>query len=300
MPENSASYAGAMSTVASSLDRAAELLKGHRLAVLTGAGISTDSGIPDYRGRGTPVRTPMSYQQFLSSEPFRQRYWAGSHLGWRRFRAATPNEGHVAIAELETAGVVCGVVTQNVDDLHLKAGSRRVVDLHGSMHTVSCLSCGQTFDRGAIADRLAAANPWLDSDEALELAPDGDVQIAEFEETVVPDCSVCGGILKPDVVFFGEFVPPLKFEEGAALVASSSALLVAGSSLVVNSGIRVVELARRRRMPIVIVNRGETKADHRADVKIDGGTTEALVELRERLLTTSRTAALSGVVRATP
>jgi len=282
-----------------SLDAAAELLGGRRIAVLTGAGISTDSGIPDYRGRGTPVRTPMSYQQFLSSERFRQRYWAGSHLGWRRFRSAAPNEGHTAIADLEAAGIVCGVVTQNVDDLHLRAGTRRLVDLHGSMHSVSCLTCGQTFDRGAIATRLAAANPWLESDAALELAPDGDVAIAEFEQTVVPDCSVCGGILKPDVVFFGEFVPPLKFEEGASLVASAGALLVAGSSLVVNSGIRIVELARRRRLPIVIVNRGATKADNRADLKIDGGASEALVGLRDLLLSSSPVAALPGASGAT-
>lgn len=281
----------------SALDRAAELLAGRRLAVLTGAGISTDSGIPDYRGRGTPVRTPMSYQQFVASEPFRQRYWAGSHLGWRRFQGARPNAGHLAITDLEAAGLACGVVTQNVDDLHLKAGTRRVVDLHGSMHSVSCLTCGQTFDRGAIAARLAAANPWLESDAAFELSPDGDVEVAEFAATVVPDCSVCGGILKPDVVFFGEFVPPLKFEEAATLVASAGALLVAGSSLVVNSGIRIVELARRRRMPIVIVNRGETKADGRADVKIDGGATEALVALRDRLV--ASTTALAGASAAT-
>lgn len=301
MPENSWSYAVDMSTaeVASPIALAVELLAGRRLAVLTGAGISTDSGIPDYRGRGTPVRTPMSYQQFLTSESFRQRYWAGSHLGWRRFRAAVPNAGHFAITDLEAAGIACGVVTQNVDDLHLKAGTRRVVDLHGSMHSVSCLTCGQTFDRGAIAARLAAANPWLDSDAALELAPDGDVAIAEFDETVVPDCSICGGILKPDVVFFGEFVRPLKFQEGAALVASAGALLVAGSSLVVNSGIRIVELARKRRIPIVIVNRGETKADNRADLKIDGGTTQVLVELRDQLLASSRAIALSGASGAT-
>lgn len=299
MPENCPSYAGGMSARASSIDRAVELLSGRRLAVLTGAGISTDSGIPDYRGRGTPVRTPMSYQHFRSSESFRQRYWAGSHLGWRRFQSAQPNEGHFAIAALEAAGIACGVVTQNVDDLHHKAGSRRVVDLHGSMHSVSCLTCGQTFDRGAIAARLAAANPWLGSAAALELRPDGDVAIAEFDETVVPDCSVCGGILKPDVVFFGEFVPPLKFEEAATLVSSASALLVAGSSLVVNSGIRIVELARRRRIPIVIVNRGETKADNRADLKIDGGATQTLVELRERLITGSRARALAGASGAT-
>jgi len=266
------------------IERAAELLAGRRVAVLTGAGISTDSGIPDYRGKGAPERTPMSYQQFRSSARFRQRYWAGSHLGWRRFHAAQPNAGHLAITDLETAGVVPGVVTQNVDDLHLRAGTRHVVDLHGTMHTVSCLTCGQTFDREAIAARLTEANPWLASDELLELSPDGDVQVASFDTTIVPDCSVCGGILKPDVVFFGEFVPPLKFAEAAALVAGSEALLVAGSSLVVNSGVRILELARRRRLPIVIVNRGETKGDRRATLKIDGGTTEALVALRDLLL----------------
>ena len=266
------------------IDRAAELLRGRRIAILTGAGVSTDSGIPDYRGKGTPVRTPMSFQQFASSERFRKRYWAGSHLGWRRFQAAAPNEGHRAITDLETAGVVNGVVTQNVDDLHLKAGTRHVVDLHGSMHSVSCLSCGQAFDREAIAARLTALNPWLAADELLELSPDGDVQIDEFDTTIVPDCSVCGGMLKPDVVFFGEFVPVTKFKEAEGLVRSASALLVAGSSLVVNSGIRILELARRRRLPIVIVNRGETKGDSRATIRIEGGTTEALTALRDRLV----------------
>ncbi len=266
------------------LDHAAELLAGRTVAVLTGAGISTDSGIPDYRGKGTPIRTPMSYQQFRSSARFRQRYWAGSHLGWRRFHAAQPNAGHLAITELEAAGIVPGVVTQNVDDLHLRAGTRHVVDLHGTMHSVSCLTCGQTFDREAIAARLTAANPWLESDELRELSPDGDVAVAEFDTTVVPECTVCGGILKPDVVFFGEFVPQLKYQEAAALVSKAQALLVAGSSLVVNSGIRIVELARRRKLPIVIVNRGETKGDRRAVVKIEGGATESLVGLRDRLL----------------
>ena len=172
----------------------------------------------------------------------------------------------------------------HVDDLHLRAGTRHVVDLHGTMHTVSCMSCGQVFDREAIAARLAAANPWLDADELLELSPDGDVQVAEFDTTIVPECTVCGGILKPDVVFFGEFVPTLKFEEATTLVAGADALLVAGSSLIVNSGIRILELARRRRLPIVIVNRGVTKGDSRATVKIDAGTTESLVELRDALL----------------
>ena len=280
-------YADGMRTATlgpAAVSTAAELLRGRRVAVLTGAGISTDSGIPDYRGRGAPVRTPMSFQQFRGDPDARRRYWAGSHLGWRRFHAATPNEGHLAITDLERAGVVAGVVTQNVDDLHLRAGTRHVVELHGSMHTVSCLQCGQTFARQAIAERLARLNPWLDDLVRRELAPDGDVDIAEFGATVVPDCSICGGMLKPDVVFFGEYVPPTTFDAAAALVRGADALLVAGSSLVVNSGIRIVELARRRRAPIVIVNRGETKADDRASVRLEGGTTEILTALRDQLL----------------
>jgi len=273
-----------ITTTASPLDAAVDVLRGRRIAILTGAGISTDSGIPDYRGRGTPVRTPMSFQEFRSSERFRKRYWAGSHLGWRRFHSARPNAGHLAITDLETAGLTPGVITQNVDDLHLRAGTRHVVDLHGSMHTVSCLSCKQTFAREAIAERLTAANPWLETDEIAELSPDGDVAIAQFDEMIVPACSVCGGVLKPDVVFFGEFVPVQKFNEASALARGADALLVAGSSLVVNSGIRIVEIARRRRMPIVVINRGQTKVDARATVKIEAGTSEALTLLRDRLL----------------
>lgn len=270
---------------AAEIDRAIDLLRGRRCAVLTGAGISTDSGIPDYRGRGTPVRTPMSYQQFVTDPGFRRRYWAGSHRGWRRFSGAGPNDGHHAISALESAGVAVGVVTQNVDGLHIKAGTRRVVEVHGSMSSVHCLDCGQSYAREAIAERLAAANPWLDSAAARELAPDGDVPVADVDRMIVPECSVCGGVLKPDVVFFGEFVPPTVFGEVSAMVRSADALIVAGSSLVVNSGIRVVELAHRRRIPIVIINRGATKGDARAAVKIDAGTTEALTALQEGLLT---------------
>lgn len=273
-----------MTTTASPLDAAVDVLRGRRFAILTGAGISTDSGIPDYRGRGTPVRTPMSFQEFCASERFRKRYWAGSHLGWRRFHSASPNPGHYAITDLETAGLAPGVITQNVDDLHLRAGTRHVVDLHGSMHTVSCLSCRQTFAREAIAARLTEANPWLASDDVAELSPDGDVAVDQFDDMVVPACSLCGGILKPDVVFFGEFVPVDKFSAAKALACSADALVVAGSSLVVNSGLRLVHLARSRRMPIIIINRGETKADGRATVKIESGTSEAITALRDRLL----------------
>ena len=265
------------------IDQAESLLTGRTFAVLTGAGVSTDSGIPDYRGEGAPKRTPMTFQQFLADDRYRKRYWAGSHLGYRRFAAAHPNAGHRALAQLEAAGAANGVITQNVDGLHKQAGSRRVVDLHGSMDRVLCLVCGQIFAREAITARIDAANPWLDSEGAVEIAPDGDAIVTDVDSFIVPDCTVCGGRLKPDVVFFGEFIPAEKYREASTLVRVADALVIAGSSLVVNSGIRLLEEARRKRLPIVIVNRGETKGDSRATVKLDGGTTETLVELARRL-----------------
>ncbi|HWL59818.1 MAG TPA: Sir2 family NAD-dependent protein deacetylase [Microbacteriaceae bacterium] len=288
-PTRAPSTAGDLTAAATPDDtaaiaRAAEVLRGRRVAVLSGAGVSTDSGIPDYRGRGAPVRTPMAFERFRDDPAARQRYWAGSHLGWRRFHAAKPNAGHVALSELERGGIVSGIVTQNVDDLHLRAGSRRVIELHGTLGTVSCLSCGQSFARQAIATRLDELNPWLAAAARHELAPDGDVDVADFRATVVPDCTVCGGMLKPDVVFFGETVPPATFRAAAALVRGSEVLLIAGSSLVVNSGIRIVEVARRRHLPIVIINRGATKADDRATVRIEGGTSQVLSALRDQLL----------------
>lgn len=266
-----------------SIDRAVEVLAGRRVAVLTGAGVSTDSGIPDYRGKGAPTRTPMTGQQFLASAEARRRYWVGSHLGWKVFAAARPNDGHRALADLESAGVANGVITQNVDGLHVRAGSGRVVELHGTMRRVGCLHCGQVFDRRDLAERVEAANPWISLPENVELGPDGDVTPASADGFVVPVCSVCGGTLKPDVVFFGEYIPVEKFREAEQLVHASDALVVAGSSLVVNSGIRLVERARRKRLPVVIVNRGETRADQRAAVKIDGGTTDVLRAFAERL-----------------
>jgi len=269
--------------LARAIDETFDLLSGRRFAVLTGAGVSTDSGIPDYRGEGAPKRTPMTFQQFLADDRYRKRYWAGSHLGYRRFAAARPNAGHRALAALEAAGAANGVITQNVDGLHKQAGSQRVVDLHGSMDRVVCLVCGQVFAREAITARIDAANPWIDTEGAVEIAPDGDAIVTDIDSFVVPDCTVCGGHLKPDVVFFGEFIPAEKYREASAMVRASDALLIAGSSLIVNSGIRLLEEARRRRLPIVIVNRGETKGDLRAAIKLDAGTTETLVELSRRL-----------------
>ncbi|MCY7412181.1 MAG: NAD-dependent deacetylase [Salinibacterium sp.] len=265
------------------LDAAARALRGATIAVLTGAGVSTDSGIPDYRGAGAPVRNPMTFQEFMTDHKYRKRYWAGSHLGWNRFDSARPNRGHVALAELEAAGLVSGVITQNVDGLHTRAGSHRVVDLHGSMDRVRCLDCGQIFVRADIAARISAANPWLDAPDAVALSPDGDVEVSAVDDFVVPECSVCSGVLKPEIVFFGEFIPITKFTEAAAIVQRADALLIAGSSLVVNSAIRLLEKPTRPKIPIVIVNRGATKGDPRATVKIDDGTSETLVALAAML-----------------
>jgi NAD-dependent SIR2 family protein deacetylase len=265
------------------VERAVEVLGGRRVAVLTGAGVSTDSGIPDYRGEGAPVRTPMTVDRFLESDAARRRYWVGSQLGWRAFSSADPNSGHEALARLENDGVVTGVITQNVDGLHLRAGTRRLVELHGTMRRIQCLRCGQIFDRRDVSARIDADNPWLARDGEIVLGPDGDVTPESVEDFVLPLCTVCGGTLKPDVVFFGEFIPAGKFKEAEQLVHASEALVVAGSSLVVNSGVRLVERARRRRMPIVVVNRGVTRADPWAAVKIDAGTTEVLSALSDRL-----------------
>lgn len=268
---------------AEAVSRAAEVLSGRRIALLTGAGVSTDSGIPDYRGKGAPVRTPMTADEFLASEAARRRYWVGSHLGWRAFAAAEPNDGHVAIARLEDSGVATGVVTQNVDGLHVRAGSRRVVELHGTMRRVFCTHCGQVFDRRDLAVRVEAENPWITVPDGVALGPDGDVLPESSDGFVVPECTVCGGMLKPDVVFFGEYIPAEKFREAEQLVQASEGLVIAGSSLVVNSGIRLLERARRRRLPVVIVNRGSTRADARATVKVDAGTSEVLRALAEVL-----------------
>ncbi len=273
----------ATGTLAPALDAAERLLTGRRVAVLTGAGVSTDSGIPDYRGAGAVHRTPMNFAVFLGDEQARKRYWAGSHLGWNHFSAAHPNMGHLALAELEAAGVVTGIVTQNVDGLHARAGSRRVVELHGAMRRVTCLTCGQTFARADIAARMTRENPWLGYPEAVQTGPDGDVQIDYVDQMIVPSCTVCGGVLKPDVVFFGEFVPPTVFAAARAILRGAEALVIAGSSLVVNSGIRLLDQAVKARMPVVVVNRGETRGDRRASLKIDAGTSEVLAGLAARL-----------------
>ncbi len=267
------------------VDRAVTLLTGHRLAVLTGAGVSTDSGIPDYRGPDSPPRRPMTYQQFVSDPAFRRTYWARNHVGWRHVHRTEPNAGHRALAALEARGVVVGVITQNVDRLHQEAGSRRVIDLHGTYAEVRCLQCGARYTRDHVARRLEELNPHFGEDVAdVEIAPDADAVIASTEGFVVADCERCGGMLKPDIVYFGENVPKERVTRAFAMVDEASALLVAGSSLTVMSGLRFVRHAARvRGIPVVIVNRGATRGDDLADLRVDAGTSETLTALAERL-----------------
>jgi NAD-dependent SIR2 family protein deacetylase len=269
------------------LDEAIEVLAGHRLAVLTGAGISTDSGIPDYRGPDSPPRTPMTYQQFVGDPAFRRHYWARNHVGWSHVHRARANAGHRALVAMEDRGVVLGVITQNVDLLHEDAGSRTVIDLHGRYDRVVCLSCGTVISRAALARRLDELNPgFVESVGAvadIEIAPDADAVIEATAHFVMADCDVCGGVLKPDIVYFGENVPKERVQRAYAMVDDAGALLVAGSSLTVMSGLRFVRHAAKAGKPVVIVNRGVTRGDPLATVKVEVGTSEALTALSQEL-----------------
>ncbi|PKV81685.1 NAD-dependent protein deacetylase [Nocardia fluminea] len=266
--------------------RAAELLIGRRTVVISGAGLSTDSGIPDYRGPDSPPRTPMTYQQFVGDPVFRQRYWARNHIGWRRMDAARPNPGHRALARLERAGAVSGVITQNVDLLHMKAGTRQVIDLHGTYARVRCLKCANLISRMTLAQRLEKANPgFADNVSAsaggIEVAPDADAVVTDTDRFRMVDCLECGGMLKPDIVYFGENVPPERVAAAFGMVDRAQAILVAGSSLTVMSGLRFVRRAAKNAVPVVIVNRGRTRGDELAAVRVDAGCSEVLGALAE-------------------
>lgn len=279
------------------LDALADLVAPGGVVVLSGAGISTESGIPDYRGPQGALRrhAPMTYQEFTGSPEGRQRYWARSFVGWRHVNRAEPNAGHRAVARLEAGGVVSGVVTQNVDGLHQAAGAGVVVDLHGSLDRVVCLRCGSLSERAVLDDRMRAANPGFEEVAARALAapgadgevnPDGDVALpdeAVLDFVVVP-CLVCGGDLKPDVVFFGENVPRGRVERCLSMVDGARALLVVGSSLTVMSGYRFVLRAGERGVPVAIVNQGPTRGDARAVVRLDAPLGDVLPTLAERLL----------------
>ncbi|MEW2167172.1 NAD-dependent protein deacetylase [Streptomyces sp. NPDC007084] len=263
-----------------------EALRAGGVLVLSGAGISTESGIPDYRGEhGSLSRhTPMTYQEFTASARARRRYWGRSHLGWRTFGRARPNHGHRALAAFERHGLIAGVITQNVDGLHQAAGSEGVVELHGSLERVVCLSCHDRSPRRELARRLEEANPDFEP-TAAAINPDGDAdltdeQVGHFH--VVP-CTVCGGVLKPDVVFFGESVPPSRVEECRRLVREAASLLVLGSSLTVMSGLRFVRQAAEAQKPVLIINRDPTRGDQHAVTRVELPLGAALTSVAERL-----------------
>ncbi|PRI11259.1 Sir2 family NAD-dependent protein deacetylase [Leucobacter massiliensis] len=256
------------------------------LALLTGAGVSTDSGIPDYRGAGTPPRTPMSIDQFTRDEAYRRRFWAGARAGADRLAPVQPNAGHRAAAELERDGYLSGVITQNVDGLHARAGSVNLAELHGNGAVIRCIPLDHRFSREEVLRWFDVANPgfaerWADA----EITPDGDAAVTDTTGVRVPVCPACGGMLRPDVVYFGEVVPQRVFAHAERIVAGAAGLLVAGTSLAVNTGMRLVHRAERRGIPLAVINRGPTAIDGRDSVRlrIEGGTSEALTALVSRL-----------------
>jgi NAD-dependent SIR2 family protein deacetylase len=267
-----------------------DLLADGDALVLSGAGLSTDSGIPDYRGATGSLRrhTPMTYQTFTRDPRGRHRYWARSYVGWRQIASARPNPGHHAVATLQQAGAVGAVITQNVDGLHQAGGARDVVELHGGLDRTVCLGCGDVADRAQLDLRLRAANPGFRPDAGAEdeVNPDGDVELPEaaLDGFVMVDCLACGdGLLKPDVVFFGETVPRDRVDTCFGLVDRARSLVVLGSSLTVMSGYRFVLHAAKRGIPVAIVNNGPTRGDAKADVRLDAPLGEVLPELSRRV-----------------
>ncbi len=257
-----------------------ELLRDKRIAILTGAGCSTESGIPDYRGPDARPRNPIQHRDFIEHEATRRRYWARSAVGWPRMAGARPNPAHHAIAELESRGRLTGLITQNVDRLHHKAGSRDVLELHGALADVRCLECSALESRDELQERIARLNPNFSTSDAA-IAPDGDAELppAMIDSFRVPACLACGGVLKPDVVFFGGSVPRERVAAAFAMLDAADVLLVVGSSLAVFSGYRFVLRAAEIRIPIAIVNRGETRGDPHATVRVDGSAGEVLGSL---------------------
>jgi NAD-dependent SIR2 family protein deacetylase len=258
------------------LEYAKNAMDGKALAVLTGAGISTDSGIPDYRGQGRVARHPMTFDSFMGSPEARVRYWARSFVGWSRISDAEPNAGHIALAEAERAGRVQQIITQNVDQLHQRAGSERVIDLHGRLDLVKCVGCGLTITRVEMDELLQGLNPTINKNPDIEFSPDGDAEIEAVAGFRVPACPKCAGTLKPDVVFFGENVPLERVEQSMAAVNAADVLLVVGTSLAVNSGFRFARQAAKAEKPIIVINVGPTKADELSVVKLEVSSSVAL------------------------
>jgi NAD-dependent SIR2 family protein deacetylase len=275
---------------AGELERFVDLLRAGDALVLTGAGVSTDSGIPDYRGPDGRERhaSPMTIDRFLSSPAERQRYWARSHIGWERFASARPNLAHRSVTRLQAAGLLAGVVTQNVDGLHQAAGTRDVIDVHGRLDAVVCLGCGERRPRVELALRFDACNPGFRARMTADVAvvrPDGDVLLTDEDVAAfrVVDCRRCGGILKPDVVMFGELLPRDRYASALGLVARARSLVVLGSSLTVGSGFRFVIDAARHGIPVAVVTRGRTRGDELATLKLDASLADVLPVALEAL-----------------
>ena len=263
------------------------LAQKNSVAVVSGAGVSTASGIPDYRDRNGDWKhtQPMQFGEFVASGDARRRYWARSYVGWQHFSKAEPNAAHRVLASLESAGKIDTLITQNVDGLHQAAGSRRVIDLHGDLSNVRCLGCDAVTARADYQRELRRANPDWHA-EIHRYKPDGDAELAvnSHEDFVVPDCGNCGGVIKSDVVMFGESVPKQRVSDAMQAVERADALLVVGSSLMVFSGFRFARLAHANRTPIAIVNQGRTRADDIAELKVEEDCSEALRRAQQRLI----------------
>ena len=318
-PDGSGSPARSAEGVQADLPRLAELLRGRRTVVLTGAGCSTESGIPDYRGPDGKLRArmPMRYQEFMRRRRSRARYWARSAVGWVRFSSARPNAAHRALARLEEGGWVTGVITQNVDGLHQAGGSRAVLELHGSLSRVRCMECGSQEGRNAVQRRLEALNPTMARSSGVKRAgplgpshgrdsprsaPDGDVELPEGVEAGfrIPSCLECGGVLKPDVVFFGENVPGERVRRAWELYREAELLLVVGSSLTVFSGRRFVLQASKEGRPVAIVNQGPTRGDETARLKVPARAEKLLPALVGRLEELEQSGERRGVPTGPP
>lgn len=272
------------------LERVVSLWRGRKFVLLSGAGLSTDSGIPDYRGPSAAPRNPLTYQEFVGDAQLRRRYWARNHIGWQFMHQAAPNAGHFAVTTLEGHGLLTGIITQNVDRLHEEAGSIKVVDLHGRFDRVICLQCSEIFSRRFIATLLIEANlGFLEAvaqDGGVRIGPDADADLEQeilIDTFKIPACPVCAGMLKPDFVFFGENVPKDRVERSFSMLDEAEGIVVAGSSLTVMSGLRFVKKAAKDAKAVVIINRGPTRGDQLAGIKIETGIGESLSYISQAL-----------------
>ena len=254
------------------LNKAIELLEGKDFCVLSGAGMSTDSGIPDYRGMGSAPKKPLDFGPFTKDAEYRKEFWIDGYQDWIDFSPAQPNDAHLAIGELERAGFINGVITQNVDDLHVAGGSEVVSELHGNMYATECLACHHLTDTGYVVDQLVLANPSLLTDNV------------DRENFWVPNCEACYGIVKPAVTFFGEGLSASQFDLATEIAKDAEAMIIAGTSLNVMSPLTFVQMMKLAGKPVIIINKGQTLVDDLADVKVEMNLSEAFVKIAESIM----------------